>query len=532
MAENIINKVAFSNFMQIFHEIPGRILPKLMPSAYATIFMLHRMHDPEIGSQGHTAEELRNSLSQLKKEGCTFVPLEQLMRDNGANSLPDSPLISFTVDDGFVDQARIAGPIFAEFDCPATFFLISGFLDRKLWPWDAQVDYIFRHCRKKIVDMNVLDRRVRLYFQSTAHRNASRRAFREFCKTLPNSELDVLLPHLSSTADVELPADAPMEYLPMSWANARELQKSGIRFAPHTVSHRIVSKMTDEEANYEIVHSITRVVEELGECDKVFAWPNGKNVDFGKRERNILSNLGFLGSVHTEPILVPLEPTNHEKPSLAEWGRLSLPKNNTEIIRTVSQLGKLRLLLMQRVDVRYGGKRGLITLLKGMIARVIGRHRQFGAIEWGRVRRLVFLCTGNICRSAYAEAYALSHKLPALSCGINALTHSTANHTAIQVAESRGVRLFAHRSTNVDDVKFEPTDLVLAFDMSHVDRLQSVKSTFGCQTSLLGIWGSVPGNVLPDPFGCSGEFFHRSFERIEKSVNKIQGLMCSDSELI
>ncbi len=483
------------------------------------------MHDPETGSRGYTAEELRSSLTLLQKAGCKFLPLDQLMNDVQSASVQKGPLVSFTLDDGFQDQAKIAGPIFAEFDCPATFFLISGFLDRDLWPWDAQVDYVFRHCEKKTVDIDVQGKLVRLYFQTVAHQNASRRAFREYCKTIPNSQLDELLLRLSVQTGIEIPADAPGDYLPMTWSTARELQTRGIRFAPHTVSHRIVSKMTDEEARFEIEHSYARVKKELGTCVKVFAWPNGKNVDFGAREINILDDLGFLGSVHTEPSLVPLGPSRNNSHN-TEWGRLGLPATETEVLRTISPLGKFRLRLVQKADSRLGGKRGIKTLYAGLVAKLLGKHRNFSEIRWDKVERLIFLCTGNVCRSAYAEAYveayAAAHELQVMSCGINALTNSTANHTAIQVSEERGFKLFDHRSINVDDVIFEPTDLVLGFDMTHVDKLLAVSTKFDCQVSLVGIWGNVPSNVLPDPYGCSAEYFHHSFDWIERSIDKIE----------
>ena len=47
----------------------------------------------------------------------------------------------FTIDDGFIDHHDIAGPLFADYDIPLTFFLVTGFIDGELWPWDDQLSY-------------------------------------------------------------------------------------------------------------------------------------------------------------------------------------------------------------------------------------------------------------------------------------------------------------------------------------------------------------------------------------------------------
>ena len=56
---------------------------------------------------------------------------------------PLNRAVAFTIDDGYVEQATVAAPVFAEFDCPVTTFVTSGFLDRALWFWWDQIEYVF-----------------------------------------------------------------------------------------------------------------------------------------------------------------------------------------------------------------------------------------------------------------------------------------------------------------------------------------------------------------------------------------------------
>ena len=54
----------------------------------------------------------------------------------------------------------------------------------------------------------------------------------------------------------------------------------------------------------------------------------------------------------------------------------------------------------------YGRKQGLLRSLYHSLMDRTGQYTRLGIVDWGRVERLVFVCQGNICRSAYAEARA------------------------------------------------------------------------------------------------------------------------------
>jgi arsenate reductase (thioredoxin) len=75
--------------------------------------------------------------------------------------------------------------------------------------------------------------------------------------------------------------------------------------------------------------------------------------------------------------------------------------------------------------------------------------------------RILFLCTGNSCRSQMAEGWARHLKsdvLDACSAGIEA--HGL-NPRAVQVMAEAGVDISHHRSQYVEDVLDEPIDVVV-----------------------------------------------------------------------
>lgn len=75
--------------------------------------------------------------------------------------------------------------------------------------------------------------------------------------------------------------------------------------------------------------------------------------------------------------------------------------------------------------------------------------------------RILFLCTGNSCRSQMAEAWARHLKgdlVEAHSAGVE--PHGM-NEFAVRVMKEAGVDMSAHRSKHVDELKDVPLDYVV-----------------------------------------------------------------------
>jgi peptidoglycan/xylan/chitin deacetylase (PgdA/CDA1 family) len=81
----------------------------------------------------------------------------------------------------------------------------------------------------------------------------------------------------------------------------RASAKLGATFAPHTVTHPILSQVSDEQALQEIEDSWQRVQAETSAAVKVFAFPNGKAADYSVRDIAILRELGFSAAVTAMP---------------------------------------------------------------------------------------------------------------------------------------------------------------------------------------------------------------------------------------
>jgi protein-tyrosine phosphatase len=180
--------------------------------------------------------------------------------------------------------------------------------------------------------------------------------------------------------------------------------------------------------------------------------------------------------------------------------------------------------LINRIDrwlvERYGSRRGYVRTCWHRIRFMVGNYRNYKQIDWQSVERLVFVCKGNICRSAYAEAIAKSFGIDSISCGVDTRTGFPANEKAIRVAEAKGINLREHRTTSIHLLDIRDSDLLITMEpwqAEYICREYGEK----CRCSLLGLWGSPVSPHIQDPYGAPSIYFNHCFNYIEKSVHEI-----------
>jgi peptidoglycan/xylan/chitin deacetylase (PgdA/CDA1 family) len=263
-----------------------------------TIFMLHRFRAPDLGvDAGHEPDQLRRGLEVLRRRGYPFVSLDRIFGQLAEGEPPPSGAVAFTLDDGYREQALVAGPIFAAFDCPVTTFVTTGFLDRKLWFWWDRVAQVFKHTRRRSIEVELNDGPVVLSCDDVSGRTRAEAEFVARCKAISDQEKHAAIARLAAAADVELPQSPPPWCQPMTWDELRRAEASGMAFGPHTVTHPVLSRTEDDASRLEIEESWRRVKAEATRPVGVFCYPNGGWQDFGPREVDTLRALGFLGAV-------------------------------------------------------------------------------------------------------------------------------------------------------------------------------------------------------------------------------------------
>jgi peptidoglycan/xylan/chitin deacetylase (PgdA/CDA1 family) len=268
----------------------------------STIFMLHRVTNAATGVSGHSVEFVREALRELQASGARFVSVREMVEAYAKGSGPGDDWVAFTIDDGFADQGELVRSAFVPSGCPVTIFLIAGFLDGKLWPWDDQLAYIVARADAAVSDVTVDGHKVKVALHTSGQRHQTLADLRNLCKSIGNSNLYALIGAIGQQLGVSVPATPPPAYTPLTWEEARALELlGGVDFAPHSVSHRIFSQLNNEDAAAEIADSWRRLREELRRPLPVFAWPTGRPGDYTTRDIALLQTSGLSAYATTEP---------------------------------------------------------------------------------------------------------------------------------------------------------------------------------------------------------------------------------------
>ena len=140
------------------------------------------------------------------------------------------------------------------------------------------------------------------------------------------------------------------------------------------------------------------------------------------------------------------------------------------------------------ITENYGSRRGAMLTYRYRVLCLFGKYRKYRQINWGSIDRLVFVCKGNICRSAYAEAVARSIGVDSISCGIDTVTGAPANEQAIKISSMRGFDLTKHKTTPVQSLTFKENDLLIAMEPWQVEFLHHI-----CLLMGVHYWASGAG---------------------------------------
>ncbi|MFS0881888.1 low molecular weight protein arginine phosphatase [Metabacillus niabensis] len=141
--------------------------------------------------------------------------------------------------------------------------------------------------------------------------------------------------------------------------------------------------------------------------------------------------------------------------------------------------------------------------------------------------KVLFVCTGNTCRSPMAEALLkhlkTSEQIEVKSAGVFAMDGNNASPNAIEALREKGI-VCEHQSSSLSPELVEWATIILTMTNSHKQSVIDYYPDAGRKTFTLTEYVGEKGmgnKDITDPFGGSLSTYKQTLEDLEKYISKL-----------
>lgn len=145
----------------------------------------------------------------------------------------------------------------------------------------------------------------------------------------------------------------------------------------------------------------------------------------------------------------------------------------------------------------------------------------------GRVRSVLFICKGNICRSPFAASYLKANfkrrncPIEVYSAGLETALGKEANPLARHAALRHDVSLEAHATTPVNDDLIRRADLIIAMESAQCKELVKIHPDSARKVFRLGDFSRGLAKEIWDPYGGTTADFDFCFRTIRRCCDNL-----------
>ncbi len=263
------------------------------------IFMYHRFSDRKVAHK-LDQEAFRAQIRMIKKK-CSVVTMSELTHMLKNEPHRASELAVITVDDGYRDFYEQGWPILREEAVPATFFPVTGFVDRETWLWPDVVDFGLSNTSERSVSLNglgVAGGSAEPYsLGDKSQRRAVWQGLIDYAIDLPDDEKWAFLREYLSRLELEWPDEIPEQYAPATWGEIREMSDAGIEIGAHTKTHCRLTRVDDGQLEEELLGARLRLESQIGREVVSLCYPNGAPADYDQRVIDCVKASGYSAAV-------------------------------------------------------------------------------------------------------------------------------------------------------------------------------------------------------------------------------------------
>ncbi len=260
----------------------------------ARILYYHRVNDERDPFFPAISTELFEREMRFIAHHYKVVSLPELL-DRLEGDAPE-PVLAITFDDGYEDNYQNAFPTLQRYRLPATIFLTTGTMDTREPLWFEQLAQAVKKTQCEFIDLEI-DLPRRFWMRTEAQRLESNSRIFGLLRGSADSERRRWLAHILPV--LAAPEDGERKDKMLTWDQVRLMKAQGIEFGGHTVTHPFLSRMLSNEVAWEVSECKRRIEEELQTTVKYFAYPNGRDEDIGKWNKELIANAGYEAAMST-----------------------------------------------------------------------------------------------------------------------------------------------------------------------------------------------------------------------------------------
>ncbi|OQW31026.1 MAG: hypothetical protein A4E19_20910 [Nitrospira sp. SG-bin1] len=211
------------------------------------------------------------------------VPMDELARALSKGGPVPENAVALTFDDGYSDNYEIAYPVLKRHGIPATFYVCPGLIDARKGFWWDEVYACFRHTRVSCLNTGGLRQEfggrcqlpeVGFALKTSMQKQVAANMMISFGKQITANSIPRLLKILKEELQVGGQISDGASAL-MMWPEIKEMANNGMDFGNHTMTHPMMTHISEKELQAEVQEAQTRLQSELRRPISGFVYPSG-----------------------------------------------------------------------------------------------------------------------------------------------------------------------------------------------------------------------------------------------------------------